>query len=146
MTEPKEKFEPPVGRVVTDYMFMVRETHLDTFGHVNNATYLVLFEEARWDVVTARGFGLKYVMENGIGPTLLEVKLRYRRELRNRERVTIRTWVESHNGKITVLRQVMVNANGDTACVADFTIGLFDLTKRRLIEATPEWKYALSIS
>ena len=30
------------------YKVKIRESHLDTLGHVNNAVYLVLFEEARW--------------------------------------------------------------------------------------------------
>ena len=34
---------------VFTYPLLIKETYLDTFGHVNNATYLTLFEEARWD-------------------------------------------------------------------------------------------------
>ena len=40
------------------YYLIIRESHLDTFGHLNNATYLQLFEEARWDYITNRGFGV----------------------------------------------------------------------------------------
>ena len=31
------------------------------------------------------------------------------------------------------------------ACEAIFTIGLFDLEKRRLIEPTPAWAYAVGL-
>ena len=41
-----------------EYPLLIVERHLDTFGHVNNATYLELFEEARWDWLQQNGYGL----------------------------------------------------------------------------------------
>ncbi len=41
------------------YDVLILESHLDTFGHVNNAAYLTLFEESRWDFITKNGYGLK---------------------------------------------------------------------------------------
>jgi YbgC/YbaW family acyl-CoA thioester hydrolase len=128
-----------------DYALTIKENHLDTFGHVNNATYLQLFEEARWEVITPRGFGMKEIMKSGLGPTLLEVKLQWKKELRNRERITIRTQVTSAQGKIQMLRQTMLNEKGEEACVADFVVGLFDVKARKLIDPTPEWKKALGL-
>ncbi len=46
---------------------VIREQHLDTFGHVNNARYLELFEQARWDFITDNGFGLEQVKASGTG-------------------------------------------------------------------------------
>ena len=46
-----------LGRV-HDYQLVIREQHLDTFGHVNNAKYLEILEEARWDLITGNGYGL----------------------------------------------------------------------------------------
>lgn len=130
---------------VFEHQVLIRESHLDTFGHVNNAVYLQLFEEARWEIVSARGYGLDQVLKSRIGPTILEVRLQYKREIRNRELITIRSWVEKFSGKIMTLKQVMVKPNGDEACVAEFTIGLFDLNQRRLIEPTDEWKRAVGL-
>ena len=127
------------------YELMILESHLDTFGHVNNATYLTLFEQARWQAITERGYGLAEVGRFKVGPTLLEVTLKFQREIRLRERIKITTAVLSHRGKITVLRQTMTNEKGEDACVADFTVGLFDLRARRLIEPTPEWAHALGL-
>ncbi len=127
------------------YTTLIRESHLDSFGHVNNAKYLELLEEARWDVITARGYGFKEVHERKIGPVLLEVHLKFQHELKNREMITISTEVLSHSGKITKLRQVILNSKNEVACTADFTLGLFDLKLRKLIEPTPEWKLALGL-
>lgn len=128
-----------------EYELTILESHLDTFGHVNNATYLSLFEQARWEAITQRGYGLSEVINRRVGPTLLEVTLKFQREIKLRERIKIKTEVVSHKGKITILRQTMLNQRGEDACVADFVIGLFDLTTRRLVEPTPEWAYALGL-
>ena len=71
------------------YRTSILEHHLDTFGHVNNAAYLQLFEEARWDFSQSGGFGLDWVMANKTGPIVLKVELSFRRELGNREKILI---------------------------------------------------------
>ena len=128
------------------YEILIRESHLDSFGHVNNAMYLTILEEARWDIITHRGYGLSEVHKSKIGPVILEVNLKFQHELQNRERVTIKSGVLKHSGKISVLRQVMFNSKGQQAAVADFVIGLFDLRARKLIDYTPEWKRALGLT
>ena len=128
-----------------DYGLLIEEQHLDTFGHVNNATYLQILEQARWDLITRNGYGLDQVHRLKIGPTVLEVQLRFKRELRNRQRVTIRSWVESYSGKVGKLAQHILDADGKICCEALFTIGLFDLQARKLIAATPEWVAALGL-
>ena len=52
------------------YEFLVKEQHLDSFGHVNNAVYLTLFEEARWDLVTQNGYGLEETAKRKLGPVI----------------------------------------------------------------------------
>ena len=130
---------------VADYQVLIKERDLDSFGHMNNANYLTLFEEARWDVITKRGYGLDRIHQLKIGPVLLEVSLKFKHEVQNRETVKITTGVLKHEGKITTLRQVMYNSKGDVACIADFVLGLFDLKARKLIDYTPEWNQALGM-
>jgi YbgC/YbaW family acyl-CoA thioester hydrolase len=131
---------------VHEYPLVIREAHLDTFGHVNNATYLAILEEARWELITRNGYGLDEVVRRRIGPTILEINLKFQRELRNRQRITIRTGMESYAGKIGKVVQQIVDADGNVCCEALFTIGLFDLTARKLIPPTPEWIKALGLT
>lgn len=131
---------------VHEYPLTIREGHLDTFGHVNNATYLVILEEARWELITRNGYGLDEVVRRRIGPTILEINLKFQRELKNRQRITIRTWMESYAGKIGKVAQQIVDADGDLCCEALFTIGLFDLSARKLILPTPEWIKGLGLT
>lgn len=130
---------------VHEVQVLIRESHLDTFGHVNNATYLQLYEEARWDLITGRGFGLETVQRTRTGPVILEVRVQFRRELTNRELVTIRTELLSYEGKIGQMLQKVLKQDGSLASEATFVFGLMDLDKRRLIEPTPEWRKAVGL-
>ena len=127
-----------------EYALLIKEQHLDGFGHVNNATYLTLFEEARWDWITKNGFGLKEIRDNAIGPVVLEARVRFQRELTNRESVVIRSRTAEYSGKIGRVEQVIVRADGKIACSAEFVIGLFDLKTRKLIKPTPQWLRAVA--
>jgi acyl-CoA thioester hydrolase len=124
---------------------LVSEAHLDSFGHLNHARYLELFEQARWDLITERGFGIDVIREKNMGPTILGVEVKFLRELAPREPIVIRSELLSYEKKIGKMRQVMVKANGEAACDAVITFGLFDLGIRRLIEPTPEWARAVGL-
>ena len=130
---------------VHEYRRLILESHLDTFGHVNNAAYLQILEEARWDLVTRNGYGLEEVHRRKIGPVVLDAHLRFARELRNRQAITIRSWLESYSGKVGKFAQQILDEAGEVCCDALFTISLFDLTARRLIRPTPEWVQAMGL-
>jgi YbgC/YbaW family acyl-CoA thioester hydrolase len=129
--------------LVFEYPVTIRESHLDTFGHVNNAQYLSLFEEARWELITERGFGLKEIKETQTGPVVLEANLKFKRELKLREKIVIKTYAPAGGGKVVSLKQEMVKADGAVACEATFVIAFFDTKARKIIEPSPAWKKAL---
>jgi thioesterase III len=131
---------------VYEYPVLIHEQHLDLLGHVNNATYLTLFEEARWEFITQGGYGLDEVMRRKISPVVLEVTMKFQRELRNRQRIVIRSWTESYTGKVARLTQQMVDEQGQICCDAQFVFGLFDLVARKLILPTPEWLKAVGLT
>lgn len=128
---------------IIDYEFQVLESHLDTFGHINNATYLTLFEQARWEMIESRGFGLARIHEVQIGPTILEINIKYKREIKNREKIIIRTQLKEIKGKLCILSQKMLNKDNKICCEFEMTCGLFDMKKRKLINPTQEWLHAI---
>jgi len=134
-----------MGNRVFEQSVVIREEHLDTFGHVNNARYLEIFEQARWDFITDNGFGLDYVRESGTGPVILELNLRFVRELTNRQRVLIRSSVDSYEGKIGRLTQLMLDEEERVCCEGKFVVALWDTKTRKLIPPTPEWRRACGL-
>ncbi len=134
MTTVYEAFRHPV---------FIREHHLDTFGHVNNAVYFELLEEARWEFTSQHGYGLKDVQRLGVGPTILEWNVKFRREIRLRERIIIESQLLTYDKKIGTLKQVMFNEKEELCFEGIMTFGLFDMRERKLILPTPEWLYAI---
>jgi acyl-CoA thioester hydrolase len=132
--------------LVFEYEVLIREFHLDSFGHVNNAAYVMLYEEARWDFISKNGFGLDYIQKHQIGPVILDLSVRFKRELKNRERITITSkTIEIMSPKILVLEQNMIKGDGKVASEAKFTVGFFDMKERKLIDANPEWLHAVGV-
>src|SRR3954469_23299527 len=130
---------------VHDKAIVISEAHLDSFGHMNNARYLELYEQARWDLITERGFGIDTIRRTQTGPIILEVTVRFMRELAAREAVVIRSELVSYERKIGKMRQQIIKADAALACEALFTFALFDMQRRKLIEPSPEWAYAVGI-
>ena len=139
--------EPAIKGAVFDYDVVIRESLIDTLGHMNNAKYLELFEEARWEIIAPRGFSVGEIMKNKIGPVILEVNLRFLKEVRLRQKIRIRSEVEaaSASSKTMTMTQTMLNESGEPCCVARFVFGLFDLKLRKLILPTPEWLRAVGL-
>ncbi|WP_018344297.1 acyl-CoA thioesterase [Cytophaga aurantiaca] len=130
--------------VIFNYALTIREQHLDTFGHVNNATYLTLFEEARWELITQNGYGLSYIRETGLGPTILEINIKFLKELRLRQEIVIESRMISYEGKIGKIEQKMLR-NVEECCIAEFTVALFSVKERKLVLPTPEWLKAIGL-
>lgn len=129
------------------YPIRILEKHLDTFSHVNNATYLELYEEARWDFIERNGYGLSKIQKTGIGPVILELKLRFKREIKNREEITITSvFKEMKNQKVMVLYQQMLKADGTVASDLELEVGVFDLKKRSLITPDEGWLKSVGVS
>lgn len=127
------------------YKIIIKEHHVDSLGHMNNATYLALYEEARWEVITSRGYGFQEVQKRRQGPVILEINIKFQREILLREEITITVEMLAYKGKIGQMRQQMLKADGTVASEVLITYGLFDMKERRLIEPTPEWKQAVGI-
>ena len=126
------------------YRLQIKEQHLDTFGHVNNAVYLTLYEEARWEIIQSRGFGLEKILSEKIGPVILEVNVKFKRELKLREWITIESSASpGPDERIMLMSQKMIKEDGKIASEAVFSIGMFDLKERKLIRPTPEWLKAV---
>lgn len=128
------------------YHTIIKEQLLDSFGHVNNAAYLVLLEEARWDLLTKNGYGFKVIHDKKIGPTILEINIVFKRELKLRDKIYIESHIASYEGKIATLVQTIKREGDEFCCQAHITMALFDMHARKLILPTPEWLAAVGKS
>jgi thioesterase-3 len=127
------------------YETMVRESHLDTFGHVNNATYLEIYEDARWDMLEEQKLSLETIQQSQKGPVILEVNVKYKRELKNREKIKIESYAGELKKKYVEFHQIMYKEDGKVASEAMFKIAYFDMKERKLLSADPDWLKAFGL-
>ncbi len=129
---------------VFEYPTQILETDLDFYGHMNNATYLVFYEKARWEIITSNGYGAHVIREISKGPVILEIHIKYIKELKLRDKIVIKSKMVSYEKRIGKMLQTMIR--GDEICSsAEIIFSLFDLKERKLIMPTPEWFHAIGI-
>lgn len=123
---------------------VIMEHHLDTFGHVNNATYLQIYEEARWQFITDNGYGLDKVKSSGFGPVILEINVRFMKELKNREKIIIYSTTSEYDSKVGKIKQWITDSEGNRCSEIEMSVGLFDTKNRKLVLPTEDWKRAVT--
>ncbi len=129
------------------FFYTIQETDLDFLGHVNNANYVKILEQARWELVTENNYSLKRIQELGQCPIILSTNIKYQKELKARDKITVETQAKSYEGKVGTLEQfIRINSTDEIACTALITYGLFDMKKRKLILPTEEWLTAITSS
>ncbi len=133
-----------MGNKIFKSRIIIKETNLDFYGHVNNAMYMTVLEQARWDFITEQGYGLKRILETGLGPVILEAKLTFLKELRLHEEIVIESQTTSFDRKIGKMAQKMKRRE-EVCCDAEFTFGFFHLKDRKLVMPTPDWLKAFGL-
>jgi thioesterase III len=124
------------------YPFQTKESQIDFLGHLNNLAYLEIFEEARWQMITERGFGYPKIQELQLGPVILGIEIQFRKEILLRQKCVVESKVQQYDGKIGKLSQEMKSNTGELLCRALYTIGLFDMRARKLVSPNSEWLHA----
>lgn len=113
----------------------VRHYELDTQGHVNQAVYLMYGEHARTKHFAALGLDFGVLAGRGVGFVVLEQTVKYLRELRDADSLTITsalTFPES-GGKAFRFDHDLHRADGTPVAEIHGVAGLLDLTARRLL-------------
>jgi acyl-CoA thioester hydrolase len=124
--------------MVMEGVFSVRVTvrgyELDTQGHLNWAEYLHYAEHARWQCLAAAGITQDKLIASGFGPVVLDVSLKFRRELRGGDDVDVTCAFVFDGGKTFGGVQEFRRTDARLAASLTSTTGLLDLRERRLID------------
>jgi len=73
---------------------VVQSQHLDSFGHVNHATYFNYLEGARCDFMEQSGIEFTRFLDEGAFCVVLNAKIDYLAAARCGDRLTIYSWME----------------------------------------------------
>jgi acyl-CoA thioester hydrolase len=136
-----EKFEPRQYQ----FAYEVCPSDIDQAQHVNNASYCTIFEKARWALIQANGFdGPLLQQTTGIAPIVLELQIKFRKEMRLNQKIVVFTQYIDFRSRIAILEQAILGEHG-TCATALCHMGLLDLQTRKMVLPTQEWLQALGL-
>ncbi len=96
-------------------------------------------------MIKERGYGYPKTQTLKLGPVILGIDIQFRKEILLRQSCVVLSTVQVYEGKIGKLAQEMKSETGDLMCRAVYTIGLFDMTARKLVTPSPEWLHACGL-
>ena len=90
----------------------------DVYGHLNNANYLHLYEEARSEALEDMGMSIGKLSEEGIHIYLTEINLTFKNGLPVGENVVIDTRMIKANRATSIWKQEIFNSAGELCNIA----------------------------
>ncbi len=90
----------------------------DVYGHLNNANYLHLYEEARSEALEDMGMSIGKLSEEGIHIYLTEINLTFKNGLPVGENVVIDTRMIKANRATSIWKQEIFNSAGKLCNIA----------------------------
>ncbi|MCD6151627.1 MAG: acyl-CoA thioesterase [Deltaproteobacteria bacterium] len=113
----------------------VRSSHIDMFGHVNNARYIEFLEWDRVQMTADQGIDLLAMAAEGLGPAVVRMEINYRLEARMGDILIIDSQpIEIKNDKVGVIKQTITNKkSGKIICDAVVTFVIIDLRQRKSV-------------
>ena len=90
----------------------------DVYGHLNNANYLHLYEEARSEALEDMGMSIGKLSEEGIHIYLTEINLTFKNGLTVGENVVIDTRMIKANRATSIWKQEIFNSAGKLCNIA----------------------------
>ncbi|MFF0544171.1 acyl-CoA thioesterase [Nocardia thailandica] len=124
---------------------LVRGYELDTQGHLNHAVYHQYGEHARWELMRAAGIDLDKFIASGVGAVVLESTIKYYRELRGGDEVTVTCEFDWKDGsKVFEFHHRVIKLDGTVSAEIRVVAGAMDLTERKLVADPREHFRALA--
>ena len=115
---------------------ILEKKHTDFNGHVSEAGYLTIANEAIWQVFNSIGLTDIFFAEK-IGPIIFDTHMHFKVEAMEGERVTVHFKAELSDDCRKISREIdIINENGQSAVKIISNGAFLDLTKRRVVSAS----------
>jgi len=100
----------------------VRNYHIDSYGHVNNAQYLILLEEARTQFMDDVKSPLEEFIKQGLYITVTEIHIKYRKPAVLGDHLEIFIWFPVvKRAQVKFRQEVRLAGSGDLIATATVT-------------------------
>jgi len=126
----------------------VRNSELDSFGHVNNAVFLNYLEHGRFHALQDAGFPWPVLEERGWAIFVVRIEVDYLAEVRSGDRLLVRTWADSFRRTSMALGQEIVRKrpDGDVVCTRALVSAVWVGPNRKPIRVPDDVRAGLSAS
>lgn len=114
---------------------IVRSTEIDVNGHVNNAKYLEYLEWGREEWYEVNGLHYDVFTEMGIQTVTVNININYRKECKQGDQLTIKTFPERMGRTSYALKQEIYNQHGELCADGIVTSVTMDIDTRKGKEA-----------
>jgi acyl-CoA thioester hydrolase len=114
----------------------VRYAETDRMGLLHHANYLVYFEQARTELLRARGRSYKDLEDQGFYLVVAKVEIRYRLPAHYDDVLTVRTTV-TRATPVRLEHRYEVVRDGAVICEANTTLACVDRAGK--LQPMPEW-------
>ena len=118
-----------------EFHLNVRGYELDSNGHANHAVYLNYFEQARWEMFRQTGL-MDDLKKHNISPIVIELHVRYSREVVMFDDLVIRTEVTKEAPYLVFRQKMYFKDTSRKACSA--VIKIIFTGEGRLVRDIPE--------
>ena len=85
----------------------------DIYGHLNNSSYLQLYEEARAEALSEMDLPIIKLLEYDLQIYIIKVEISYKKGVPNDEAITIRSSIIRLNRMRSTWKQEILNQNGE---------------------------------
>lgn len=117
---------------------VIRGFHIDANGHVNNARWVELLEEARWRWLAAE-IDLVALRERGQGPAVIHLDVSYRKAAHVDDDIEFRCWITRLGGRSAVCHQeAWRQRTAEKVLEADVTFLMIDIPTGRVLPMAGE--------
>jgi acyl-CoA thioester hydrolase len=90
----------------------------DSYGHMNNASYLQMLEAARSEALIGMNMSIDALREKNIHIYLNRLEIDFIKGLKLEDKVTVKTWIEKGNRLRAIWMQETYNSNNELCCRA----------------------------
>lgn len=84
----------------------------DIYGHLNNANYLMVYEEARSELLLELGYSVRKLKQIGLHIYLTRVELEFKNAVALEDIITIKTTIKKVNRLRSTWKQQIFNSEG----------------------------------
>ena len=122
----------------------IRGYHCDAYGHLNNARYLELFEEARWRALQESGL-MKLTHEENILFYIVNINLTFRKPVKNNQLITVNTRLSDIDRRYISFHQTMMDDEQTKCAEAKIKFVLFDEHENKSISIDSNLKLRFNV-